>query len=400
MTDGAAKLIELGRGADLELRSICLDSLRELDDSRAVSLAISALDQAPAQRAALDYLADWGSAEHAEAVVKLALQSRSHEIVASAVAALASWESKAGRDSDVGRRLQETMAQVQGASGLVLYWQAPDSDRPWRWVHADKSDTEGRIELQGTGDPPPDRAWSAISEVVVPEQTRVEFLASASGQMEVRVNGEPIHEGKTGTKYQADSLRFTAQLEPGRNRLLVRLAPSDNRVQFHLRFRRLGSSAEHERLAKHLLSATGNADRGREVFQAAEKSLCIKCHRLGEQGGKIGPDLAGVGSRFSRVHLIESILEPSRAIAPSFETIIVALADGRIASGVKLSEDESTLTLGDDQGRTHEIAKTQIDERHPQTKSTMPDGLEKRLSDRELLDLLTFLLAQKKSEPP
>ena len=134
------------------------------------------------------------------------------------------------------------------------------------------------------------------------------------------------------------------------------------------------------------------------MFQNAEKSLCLKCHRLGEQGGSVGPDLAGIGSRFSRVHLIESILEPSRAIAPSFETHAVAMVDGRVINGVRITEDDRTLTLGDDQGRTHEIAKSEIDERQAQTKSTMPEGLEKRLNDRELLDLIAFLLAQRKGQ--
>jgi putative heme-binding domain-containing protein len=167
-----------------------------------------------------------------------------------------------------------------------------------------------------------------------------------------------------------------------------------------VRFRRLGSSAEHERLIQYTLQTTGNADRGREVFANAEKSLCGKCHRIGERGEKIGPELTGIGSRFSRVHLIESILEPSRSIAPSYETVAVALSTGRIVAGVRVTEDEQTLTLADDQGRSHPIAKSDIEERQTQTRSTMPDGLEKRLSDRELVDLIAYLLAQRKPAAP
>ena len=81
------------------------------------------------------------------------------------------------------------------------------------------------------------------------------------------------------------------------------------RGHFHLRFRPLSSSAAHERITQFALQNTGNAERGRELFLNAEKTLCVKCHRLGEQGGNIGPILTGVGSRFSRIHLIESILD-------------------------------------------------------------------------------------------
>ena len=119
---------------------------------------------------------------------------------------------------------------------------------------------------------------------------------------------------------------------------------------------------------------------------------------MSDQGGTIGPDLTGIGSRFSRIHLIESILDPSRTIAPSYETISVILESGRVVTGVKVRETASVLVLGDEQGKTHEIQKTEIEERAKQTRSTMPDGLEKRLSDRDFLDLVTFLAGQKKKE--
>jgi hypothetical protein len=62
-----------------------------------------------------------------------------------------------------------------------------------------------------------------------------------------------------------------------------------------------------------------------------------------------------------------------------------------VISGVKVAEDDATLTLGDDKGERHAIPKADIDERVTQRRSTMPEGLEKRISDREFLDLLTFL---------
>jgi quinoprotein glucose dehydrogenase len=55
------------------------------------------------------------------------------------------------------------------------------------------------------------------------------------------------------------------------------------------------------------------------VFFDAGKGSCFKCHRVGEEGGRIGPELTGLGRRFSRVHLVEAILEPSRTIMPAFQ---------------------------------------------------------------------------------
>ncbi len=131
-----------------------------------------------------------------------------------------------------------------------------------------------------------------------------------------------------------------------------------------------------------------------------EKSLCLKCHHLGGQGERIGPELTGVGSRFSRIHIVESILEPSRTIAPSFGTLVLTLKSGKTLTGVKIAETEKTLTLADNQGQKHALAKTDIEEQQPSPLSSMPEGLEKRFTEEELIDLIAFLAGQKDVRGP
>jgi putative heme-binding domain-containing protein len=126
-----------------------------------------------------------------------------------------------------------------------------------------------------------------------------------------------------------------------------------------------------------------------------ERSQCLKCHRVGDRGERIGPELSGLGGRFARVTIIESILEPSRSVAPGYESITLALADGRVLTGVRAGETDRTLTLADREGRRHEIAKADIEARTRQAQSTMPDGLEKRLTPEEFVDLVAYLAAQK-----
>ena len=128
-----------------------------------------------------------------------------------------------------------------------------------------------------------------------------------------------------------------------------------------------------------------------------ENVQCIKCHRMGDVGEKIGPELTGVGSRFSPIYIVESILEPSRTIAPSFETSVIILKSGKIITGVKVDENEKMLTLADNQGQKHMIAKADIDERQVSPISTMPDGLEKKFTPEEFSDLIAFLVSQKET---
>jgi putative heme-binding domain-containing protein len=153
-------------------------------------------------------------------------------------------------------------------------------------------------------------------------------------------------------------------------------------------------------LTQAVLTRRGNPEHGRKLFFDTNKSLCLKCHRLGDQGERIGPDLTGVGGRFARIYLVESILEPSRTIAPSFGTLVVALKNGQVLTGVKVTETETMLTLADNEGQKHLLAKADIEEYRSSPLSTMPEGLEKRFTEHEFIDLIAFLVSQKEKSVP
>jgi putative heme-binding domain-containing protein len=136
------------------------------------------------------------------------------------------------------------------------------------------------------------------------------------------------------------------------------------------------------------------------VFFNAEKSLCLNCHRVHDQGERIGPELTGLGSRFSRIYIAESILEPSRSIAPSFGSWLVVLQSGQVLSGLKVAESETMLTLADNRGQKQIVAKDSIEEQKPSPLSTMPEGLEKQFTEQEFVDLVAFLANLKEGRKP
>jgi putative heme-binding domain-containing protein len=212
--------------------------------------------------------------------------------------------------------------------------------------------------------------------------------------MTVRLNGRPVYERPKAGPFALDSDRWDADLQEGLNRLSVEVTSAEP-AQIHVRFRRKSAVERHERLAQLALTTAGNPARGRELFFKADRTACLKCHRLGEQGGRIGPDLTGVGRRFSRIHLVESVLEPSRAIAPAYRNYAIRLKDGQVLSGVKVAETDATLSLGDGEGQIRVLQKSAIEEQKALELSLMPEGLEKALSDREFVDLIAFLAGEK-----
>jgi len=374
------RVLELAARADDDLQHACLVTLKQLDDARAVDMAVAALKRPATQLAALRYLQEFGGPGQVEAVTATAAQSLDADIHQAAIVALSQWVDHAA--PEMAATLRTNIAQLQMATGAVRRWETASTT-----YFATGVDAQVRglvMEAKASG-------WRATSQVYVDQATDVEFLASSNGTLQVVLNGKLVFDRQKKAAYRPDSDRFAAQLAPGLNELAVRITGSGDAPRFHLRFRTRSSKAEHERLMELVLAGGGNAERGRELFHQAEKSLCLKCHRLGNEGGKIGPDLAGIGSRFSRIHILESILEPSRTIAPSYGTLAVALANGQVLSGVVIAEDNETLTLGDTQGKTQGIRKADIEERLLQPKSTMPEGLEQKFSDREFLDLVAYL---------
>lgn len=60
----------------------------------------------------------------------------------------------------------------------------------------------------------------------------------------------------------------------------------------------------------------GDVDRGREIAASRSTGLCVLCHAMpgvpAALAGNIGPDLAGVGARYTRAQLRARLLHPER----------------------------------------------------------------------------------------
>ncbi len=408
-------LLALATSEDIALRRASLESLGRFGETRALPLAARALEVRGTRGAALDVLAALGGPEYADEIVEVAEKDRSRETLHRVVRILTKWQEKEPQLSPLYLALERAVQRVQGSTGALVRWMvtgpltpeaasglkvalrqaadAPDVTKV-KWRRAFGARLASDVSIDWTGRSTPGGVWLAYCDIWRHESTDVQFLGSSNGTLGVWAGDRRLHERAARGDFRPDSDRFETTLDAGAHRIVLE-ARAEADVRFHLRFREKSSTPERERLARLVLERDGNVRRGRVVFHDAEKTRCITCHRLGSEGGKVGPDLTGVGSRFSRAYLIESILEPGRAIAPSFDTRVVVLEGGQVLTGVNVAETNATLTLADAQGESRIVRKSQIIAHQIQPGSIMPEGLEKQLSDSELIDLVAFLLAQK-----
>ncbi|MDG3002880.1 PVC-type heme-binding CxxCH protein [Paludisphaera mucosa] len=165
--------------------------------------------------------------------------------------------------------------------------------------------------------------------------------------------------------------------------LLAGLPPADEQLRGLL---------DHRREA--FQKAAGNAGAGAKAFE----TRCGVCHQMEGKGARVGPQLDGVGGR-GLDRLLEDVLDPNRNVDQMFRTTTLALADGRVVSGLLLREEGRVLVMADAQGREVRVPLDDVEERKVVQLSPMPADMALQIPEPEFNDLLTYLLSRTEVKP-
>lgn len=147
---------------------------------------------------------------------------------------------------------------------------------------------------------------------------------------------------------------------------------------------------------------SGDAAHGKQLFYGA--ASCSTCHMIEGKGGRLGPDLTTTGSARATDYLVDSVRNPSRRLAQGiseamkefsteYETVKVETADGQKFTGVVLNEDHFTLQMMDLREQLHLFEKEKLHSYLKSRESLMPAYDQKMLSDKDLQDIVAYLLS-------
>lgn len=137
---------------------------------------------------------------------------------------------------------------------------------------------------------------------------------------------------------------------------------------------------------------------GKAAYNDAQ---CIVCHRIGNTGGSVGPELAAAASKYSLRDILEAVIEPSKVVSDQFLTYNIVKKDGESVSGRIISEDaERLVVLPNPMAAEYleEVRVADIGARFPSKLSPMPSGLVDGLTAEEILDLLAYIEAGAKNQ--
>ena len=174
----------------------------------------------------------------------------------------------------------------------------------------------------------------------------------------------------------ADVQRLTTHSDAGLRAQAKKIFQRDNSAR-----------AEVVKKFRPALELKGDTARGRAVYQ----QRCASCHRAGDEGFAVGPDLASVAAGGGE-KLLTSILDPNAEVAAAFVAYAVETRNGESHLGVLAGENPLAVVLKLPNGETARVLRENVLSLRGSDRSLMPEGLEEGLSAQDMADLLEFIV--------
>ncbi|MFT6181866.1 MAG: putative membrane-bound dehydrogenase-like protein [Akkermansiaceae bacterium] len=149
----------------------------------------------------------------------------------------------------------------------------------------------------------------------------------------------------------------------------------------------LAAKAAREKFEKYhrLANQEGDATKGKTLFV-----ICLACHKVGDTGGIIGPDLSGAGA-MSTEALLHNILTPNAQMESGYYRHDIILKDGGKVSGSLVKEGKESLSIQPVGTAIQVIPRSKVAQHKITKSSLMPEGLIDHLSPEQVADLFTYL---------
>ena len=233
----------------------------------------------------------------------------------------------------------------------------------------------------------PDKAGEAAGKLL--DQPDPGLLAEAVGVLGATKAGA----AQIGERYLAGKL--PRDLLPRVSEVLKKFAADSAVAALSEKVMREGlklssDPAEAERV-RRLVYEKGNPLKGKALYLDTKALACATCHKLEGVGGSVGPDLTRVWDTMTVEKLLEAIAAPSKEIKEGYQAHKAETADGRVFTGLKVSETATEVVLREATGKDVRLVKEDLDSLTPSSVSLMPDNAVAQLSYEQVIDLLAFL---------
>jgi len=276
------------------------------------------------------------------------------------------------------RKAVEVAAQLRLAQApAVLARVLADGD-----THLRKAALAALVDLQD---------WSSVKKIMAPQGASPDVQSQAVDSLMSSSTGalvllRLIDEKGVPEEVRSSAIaKATAHPDSNIRVLYEKFIPEDQRPK------RLGAAIK----PAEILALEADAGRGERIFFQSTAAQCKNCHRVRNAGGGVGPDLSLIGKKYERQALLETILEPSKAIAPEFVPYLLETEAGQVYAGFLVEKSEKQVVIKDANARLITVPAGDVAALEPQQKSLMPELVLRDVTAQDAADLLAFLTSLK-----
>ena len=159
----------------------------------------------------------------------------------------------------------------------------------------------------------------------------------------------------------------------------------------------LGAVATFALLAVSLPQATqtvtpaGDGSRGRALVASGG---CFDCHRIGDRGSRLGPDLSDIGDRRTPERLKQALVAPDEDVVPENRFVRFVTKDGATITGRLLNQDAISVQLINQKEELKTYLRATLRDYAIVDKGLMPSS-QGKLTDQQVSDIVSYLSSLK-----
>jgi len=135
----------------------------------------------------------------------------------------------------------------------------------------------------------------------------------------------------------------------------------------------------------------GDAAHGKALV---ESNGCFDCHRIGEKGSRVGPNLSDIGTRRTPDRLLKSLVTPDEEVLFENRSVRVVTKDGATITGRLLNQDAMSVQMMTPKEELKTYLRANIREYTVLDKGLMPSS-QGKLSDQQVADIVAYLSSLK-----
>jgi hypothetical protein len=253
--------------------------------------------------------------------------------------------------------------------------------------HPDAGRLERLVKLAAEDGPSEAVRTAAIMGLATTAESHVDLLLNLASSNQASLRDEALRSlvGLQLTEDQKASLADFAAAHPSTSEAVNRVLQQSASAR---------PNNEQTDAWKQLLTRNGDAAAGQRIFFGAKVGTCSKCHTIDGRGSAVGPDLSKIRERIGSEGvewLLETILQPSKQMAPQYTPWQIVTTDGKTLIGLpRRKGGNQEAYLGID-GKEFSVKKPDIEFHREMPTSIMPEGLLQSLTVQEVNDLMAFI---------